>query len=42
MLTSSASAVRKFEMMGEIKGLSVRRQRLEEQQVLLKKKRMCD
>ena len=33
MLTTSASAIRKLERMGEIKGFSVKRQRLEEQQV---------
>jgi len=32
-LTTSASAVRKLERMGEIQGVSVKRQRLHEQQV---------
>jgi N12 class adenine-specific DNA methylase len=32
-LTTSASAVRKLERMGEIQGMSVQRQRLHEQQV---------
>ena len=33
LLTTSSSAIRKIERMGEIKGVSIKRQRLEEQQV---------